>query len=147
MHPDYATFWTAIGAMSTGLAAILGAIALLYTISAFRKTMKTNHYTSLDTMYMTILNMTLERPHLKTPRGVKDEIQKSEYDTFAYILWNFLESIYDHCLEDKHLQSTWYPAISAESKVHQAWLEEPENRTKFKKDFCRFIRDGCFDAQ
>jgi hypothetical protein len=141
-HPDYATFWTAIGAISTGIAAILGVIALIYTISGFRKSLKEGHYTSLDGMYLTILQMTLERPHLKTPDRLADERQHAEYDTYAYILWNFLESIHDHCLEDRELQETWYPSIHAEALVHQAWLERPENRLKFKPTFLSFITEA-----
>lgn len=140
MHPDYATMWTAVGAIATGLAAILGAIALIYTIVGFRQSLKMTHYTNLDTLYMTILQMTMERPYLKTPTRLTGDVQLSEYDTYAYLLWNFLESIYDHCQEDKNLQATWYPSIRAETKVHRAWLEAPGNRVKFKEAFLQFIQ-------
>lgn len=146
MHPDYATMWSAVGAIATGLAAILGAIALVYTIVGLRKSLNMTHYTNLDTMYMTILQMTMERPYLKTPDHLTDDRQRSEYDTYAYVLWNFLESIYDHCLEDKYLRATWYPSIRAESQRHRAWLDAPENRIKFKDDFYRFIAANRFEV-
>lgn len=146
-RPDYATFWTAFGAIATGIAAILGVIALIYTISGFRESLKESHYTNLDGMYMTILQMTMERPYLKTPGQLLTDIQKAEYDTYAYILWNFLESIFDHCQEDRDLQATWYPSIQAESQVHRAWLETPTNRPKFKEAFHYFIAEGKYKAQ
>jgi hypothetical protein len=146
-HPDYATFWTAFGAIATGVAALLGVIALIYTISGFRKSLKESHYTSLDGMYMTILQMTLERPYLKAPALLSTEVQQNEYDTFAYILWNFLESIYDHCQKDPDLQATWYPTIHAESLIHLAWLETPANRSKFKEAFHLFIAEGRFEVR
>jgi hypothetical protein len=83
--------------------------------------------------------MTLERPYLKTPGQLTSDVQKSEYDTYAYILWNFLESIYDHCQADADLQATWYPTLRTESLAHRAWLEAPENRPKFKESFHSFI--------
>ena len=146
MHPDYATMWTAVGAIATGLAAILGAIALIYTIVGFRQSLKMTHYTTLDTMYITLLQMTLERPYLKTPNCLADDLQISQYDTYAYLLWNFLESIHDHCLEDKQLQATWYPSIRAESRLHRAWLDLPENQIKFKASFYQFIRADQFEV-
>jgi len=145
-HPEYATFWTAVGAISTGIAAVLGVVALIYTISGFRRSLKESHYSTLDGMYLNILQMTMEKTYLKTPGGLVNDQQKAEYDTYAYILWNFLESIHDHCLEDSDLQATWHPTIQAEARIHRHWLEQEENRIKFKKSFLEFIFEGSFSA-
>ena len=77
IHPDYATLWSAVGAIATGIAALLGAIALIYTIFAFRKSLKMSHYTTLDSMYMDLLKLTLDRPYLKTPSPVPRRIPSS----------------------------------------------------------------------
>jgi hypothetical protein len=62
------------------------------------------------------------------------------------MVWNFLETIYDRCQRDKHLRSTWYPAIAAENRLHRAWFDLPENRHKFKEGFHAFVRRSEFLA-
>ncbi|ACZ13214.1 hypothetical protein [Sulfurospirillum deleyianum] len=55
-----------------------------------------------------------------------------------------LESIYDRCMLDAELKTTWFPIIEAESSIHLAWIQDKENRTKFKAEFLSFIDTGVF---
>jgi len=140
----YATFWAAFCAVSTGFATILGVIALISTIKGLRRSLKTSQYISLDNMYLTLLQLTLERPHLNSPQTLT-KIRRPEYESYAYMLWNFLETIFDHCEKDKGLRETWYPTIRAESELHGDWLKVTANRRKFKESFLRFIEGKCYD--
>jgi len=72
--------------------------------------------------------------------------QEVEYDIYAFIVWNFLESIYDRCMLDHDLQKTWFPIIQAERKIHLSWIQESENRAKFKAEFLGFIDTGKFEV-
>jgi len=140
----YATFWTAFCAISTGLATLLGVIALISTVRGLRRSLKTSQYISLDGMYLTLLQLTLERPHLKSPETLTN-VRWPEYDSYAYMLWNFLETIFDHCEKDEELRKTWYLAIKAEAELHGDWLKVMANRGKFKEPFLRFIDEKGYE--
>ncbi|NCB54689.1 MAG: hypothetical protein EOM49_07085 [Epsilonproteobacteria bacterium] len=79
-------------------------------------------------------------------RFERNDEQKAEYRLYAFIVWNFLESIYDRCMLDHDLQKTWFPIIEAERSIHLAWIQEKENRTKFKAEFLSFIDKGKFEV-
>jgi hypothetical protein len=140
----YNTMWTAIGAMAQGFASILAILALFYSLSTFRKSLKISHYGELDRMYFELLNTSLEKLHLTNPNATRTDDQKLEYDLYAFMVWNFVETIVDRCERDKDLCSTWHPVIDAENRLHRAWLEEPRNQHKFKQSFLAFIRSEVY---
>jgi len=133
------TFWSA-------LATIVTLVALIYSIQTFSKTMQASHYTELDAMYMEILKMALDKPYLITSTTIREAQQEQEYDIYAFMVWNFVEAIYDRCESDKDLCETWYPIIDAENRKHGQWFAHPDNRHKFKETFHRFIGEGSYAA-
>lgn len=70
--------------------------------------------------------------------------KKVEYEVYAFIVWNFLESIYDRCMLDNNLKTTWFPIIETERTMHLEWIQNPQNRVKFKNKFLDFIDRGDF---
>ena len=58
---------------------------------------------------------------------------------YAFMVWNFLETVFDRCHRHKQLRDTWYPIISAENMLHRKWFDERANRTRFKQAFVAFI--------
>jgi len=146
-HADYSTMWTALGAIAQGFASILAIVALIYSMTTFRKSLQISHYTELDSMYFELLKAALEKPHLNNPAATRSEDQKIEYDIYAFMVWNFLEAIYDRCEKNKRLCCTWYPVIDAENQKHREWFDHPDNKPKFKDDFHVFIRSARFRQQ
>lgn len=138
---EYSTMWTAIGALAQGLASILTIGTLLYAMISFRQSLKTQHYTELDRMYFDLLRVTCDRPELANPAGLQTEEQKARYGVYAFMIRNFLETIYDRCRHDRYLWRTWYPIVETENLLHRGWFDLPENRRKFKAEFQAFI-DG-----
>lgn len=63
--------------------------------------------------------------------------EKSRYETYAFICWNFCETIYDKMDDD--LMRTWSVVIENENRLHRRWFEQAENQSKFKKEFRDFI--------
>lgn len=133
------TFWIALGSILQGVAAIIAYSALRYSVTTFTKTLNVSNYTELDRMYFDLLQMAVENPHLIDPAAARDGKQQREYDTYAFMVWNVMESIYDRCHGDNELCETWYPVIDTEEQRHRRWFEDPRNRVKFKDRFCRFV--------
>jgi len=145
-NDQYETLWTAISSLMGVIATTLAIFALIYSMRTYRKTMQVMHYGELDKMYFEILKEALAKPHLVRQGIERDVEQTTEYNVYAFIVWNFLESIYDRCMLDSELKTTWFPIIQAERSIHLAWIQDNENRTKFKAEFLRFIDKGKFEV-
>ena len=143
---QYETLWTAISSLMGVIATTLAIFALIYSMRTYRKTMQVMHYSELDKMYFEILKEALAKPHLVRQGIERDTEQTTEYNVYAFIVWNFLESIYDRCMLDAELKTTWFPIIQAERSIHLAWIQDNENRTKFKVAFLKFIDEGKFEV-
>lgn len=144
---DYVTMWAALGALAQGFAAIMAIAALIYSMTTFRRSLQTAHYTELDSMYFDLLKSALEKPHLLNPIVIRSDEQKIEYDIYAFMVWNFLEAIYDRCEHNTDLCCTWYPVIYVENLRHREWFDHPDNRPKFKDAFREFIQNDRFKQQ
>ena len=142
LSDQYETLWTAISSIMGVIATTLAIFALIYSMRTYRKTMQIVHYGEIDKMYFEILKEALAKPHLVQNNIERSTEQEVEYDIYAFIIWNFLESIYDRCMLDHDLQKIWFPIIEAERKIHLSWIQESENRAKFKAEFLSFIEKG-----
>ena len=141
---DNMIMWTAIGALAQGIASILAIITLLYSMTTFKKSFQTTHYTDLDSMYFELLKAAMEKPYLYNSIETLTKEQKIEYDIYAFMVWNFLETIYDSCKKDKVLCKTWYPIINVENMKHRVWFDDSNNKIRFKKVFLDFIQNDKF---
>ena len=122
------------------IAAILGGIALIISIYAFKRTLDYQAYRELDLNYMEILKLGLEDPYLRnlditTQYHKLDGDKKLKYETYAFLVWNLCETIYDR----KKIDKTWRPVIEEEKRLHFEWLKDKNNRRKFKDEFLNFI--------
>jgi hypothetical protein len=105
----------------------------------FQKEERDKFYAQLDEMYLKILHMIVENPKLGTTSIERSEFERIQYDAFAFIMWNFIESIYDFCRQDEVLAKTWHCILECESSAHADWFKVPANRRKFKSEFCSYI--------
>lgn len=127
------------------LAVGISIASLIMTYSIFRQTRSSMSYSDLDSMYMEILKMGIDRPEFRDPEktlSYKTSFSGDElmsYETYAYIVWNFCEAIYDRTHDEENI-ITWLPVIIAEKRLHYAWIEEPENHHKFKKGFLSYMK-------
>lgn len=138
---EYQTLWDALSSLMAIIATGMACLALIYSVKTYKKTMQIVHYGEIDKMYFEILKEALAKPHLSKGNIVRNEIETDEYNIYAFILWNFLESIYDRCKDDIGLQITWYPILEVESTNHINWLNTAENKIKFKDEFFNFIQE------
>ena len=145
-NEEYTTMWTAISSIMGVIATMMAVFALLYSMKSYQKTMQIVHYGEIDKMYFEILKEALNKPHLVRKNIIRSEEEEVQYTIFAFIVWNFLEAIYDRCMLDSALKITWFPIIEAEYNTHKEWIQKPENRTKFKSEFLGFIDKGKFEV-
>jgi hypothetical protein len=141
VEADMVTAWTKAEVVATALGSIGIVLTLFYSAWTFRTTLRESYYAELDRVYFEILKIALERPYLRAPSAPADPGKSSEYEAYAFMVWNFLETVVDRCdsTSNPSLRETWYPIVAAESVLHRAWFDAPDNRRKFKERFCRFI--------
>lgn len=95
LSDEYQTLWTAISSIMGVIATTLAIFALLYSMRTYRKTMQVMHYGELDKMYFEILKEALNKPFLLQQNRERSVDEETQYNTYAFIVWNFLESIYE----------------------------------------------------
>jgi len=135
---DYSAMWIGVQALAALLGTLLGIPVLCYYFWSFRRSLEALHYGELDRLYFDLLKIAYENPEFITPKCLQKQ-QAAKYDIYAFMVWNFLETIYDRCQRDVNLQKTWYPIIETESQLHREWFSQAENRQKFKHEFWDFI--------
>jgi hypothetical protein len=138
---DIVTAWTKAEVVATALGSIGIVLTLFYSAWSFRTTLREGYYAELDRVYFELLKLGLERPYLRTSPPPADPGKASEYEAYAFMVWNFLETVVDRCdsTSNPSLRETWDPVVATESALHRAWFDVPENRRRFKARFCRFI--------
>lgn len=129
-------FW---GFVVDSLSAILAAIAILLYIVFWYKEKTSNNYDVFDSLYVDLLKTGLEFPSFRNKNETIIYLEKFQgneliqYDIYAYLSWNFIETILDKG-NDK-LLITWLPVIKLEASLHEKWFFQPENQLKFKPLF------------
>ncbi|HEY6251296.1 MAG TPA: hypothetical protein VI685_15170 [Candidatus Angelobacter sp.] len=133
--------WTKVQVIADAGAAIGIVFTLFYSLWSFTTALRDGYYAELDRVYFELLKITLERPYLLDFPSTPDPQKQREYDAYAFMVWNFVETVFDRCQGwgKRSLRATWYPVIEAENALHRQWFDVPANRSKFKQHFCRFI--------
>ena len=133
--------WNKAGVIANAMGSIGIVLTVFYSVWSFTTTLRDSYYAELDRVYFELLKIGLERPHLLAFPTSSDPAKAREYDAYAFMVWNFVETVFDRCQgwSRRHLRETWYPIIVAENALHRAWFDLPENRCKFKERFGRFI--------
>jgi hypothetical protein len=141
--------WAKAGVIAEAAGSIGIVATLFYSVWSFRTTLRDAYYAELDREYFELLKIGLERPDLVTFAASPDPTKAREYAAYAFMVWNFVETIYDRCQGwfKQRLRDTWYPIIAAENALHRAWFDVPENRAKFKASFVTFIETQYVLAQ
>jgi hypothetical protein len=133
--------------LTRALSLVFSAASLMVSLWVAKKTklafdqgFRSTHYVALDQAYADILKLAIAHPHLRQPDGVKTAEQRQQYDSYALMVFNLLETIYDHCRDDPLLRETWKPIVTAESHLHRSWFEETENHRFHKLAFRHAIQ-------
>jgi hypothetical protein len=141
--------WTEVQVIVQTIGTLGAILGLIYSLRNFNKTLRDNYYGELDKMYFDLLQIVVERPHLlmfaKSAASEKqraDETARYEYHAYAFMVWNFLETIFDRCLGNDQLMDTWKGVLKAESSLHREWFADPNNKWQFKQPFIDFVESN-----
>jgi hypothetical protein len=130
----------AIANVFIAIGTMILAFGIPYAIIDAGRKQRDTFYATMDRAYFDIQKLMIDNPHLaETDPAGKTPVQMVQYDAFAFIVWNFIESIYDYSKEEKALGETWECILKYESARHAEWFQRPENRPKFKKTFVEHI--------
>lgn len=113
-------------------------------ITHTRNAMTFAYYSDLDRLYAEILRLAIDKPHLRSPApivsdsevlsrgytpypnsnsGADDLADRNlQYEAYAFMVWNFIETIRDRCADNEDLKGTWGPVVGAENAVHRGWF-------------------------
>ncbi len=133
---------TAIATCILTAATIGLAVGVPWSLRTARIDARNRFYAELDRIYFDIQKLIIQMPFLLNPNLITTPEQRVQYDAFAFITWNFIESIYDYSQQDEGLLDTWKCAFLHESTLHREWFDQPENRLKFKDTFVNCIVEG-----
>ena len=136
--------WSKAGVIAEALGSIGIVCTLFYSVWSFKTTLRDAYYAEIDRVYFELLKIGLERPELlvfPTSPASPDPARAEQYGAYAFMVWNFVETIFDRCQgwSKRHLRETWYPVIAAENALHRKWFDQPHNRRRFKPRFVRFV--------
>jgi len=134
----------ALSNVAMAMGTIILALGIPWSIRTSAREEKNTFYGSLDTMYFELQKLQVEHPHLSNPSTNKTAAEMIQYDVYAYMVWNFMESIVDYSKAEQSLAVTWSPALRYEARAHAKWFRKTENRKKFKTAFVDYIDKGGF---
>lgn len=150
---DTAELATTISAPLALISVIVAAAAFLFTrrqhtaaLRNFNETLRSAYYAELDRMYFDLIAMRIGKPHFSgNPADIAGREQRQEYEQYGFLVWNFLETVYDRCIAPSEegrghsdLACTWTPAFRHEMRTHREWFAE-RHHGQFKAQFCRYI--------
>jgi hypothetical protein len=132
-------FW---GILMDSLSTILAAVAIFLYIFFWIKDKTSSNYDVFDAIYLDLLKTGMDKPSFRNINKTSnyklyfEEEELIQYEIYAYISWNFVETIFDK--SDDDLLATWGPAIKYEASLHKEWMKDPLNKSKFKSSFYEF---------
>lgn len=111
-------------------------------IAHTRDAMNFAYYSDLDRLYADILKLAIDKPLLRAPAPIlsdQDILSRGyepypdatgganadrvlQYEAYAFMVWNFLETIRDRCADNEDLKGTWGPVVGAENAIHRGWF-------------------------
>lgn len=132
------------------LAAAIAGGALVWSLRTYRESKSLSHYGELDRMYADLLKLAVEEPHLRQgPDTERDPNEEKQWPIYAYMVWNFLETVHDRVYykhdrvyyesADIRLQETWGKVIRLEHEIFGLWFKD--NAEVFKGTFVEFIEE------
>lgn len=127
------------------LTIIVSFLALGFSINNSRKIKQISVYSDLDHLYFDLLKLGIEHPKFVDPEYTHDyqnkfqDYERLQYELYAFMAWNICETIVDR-RRDRKLYKSWKPILECENELHRKWFDNPENQSKFKSKFKKFIK-------
>lgn len=131
----------------TFISIVIAFLSLIISFLVSMNSQSKNDYIEIDNQYKDLLAMGIKNPKLRDPQIASHykELKESDRETYfkycayAYMMWNFLETIYDFGSKKKNssLGTIWEPVLIEENKLHYRWFLD--NRRLFRKSFQDYV--------
>ncbi|HYS20412.1 MAG TPA: hypothetical protein VEO73_04930, partial [Gemmatimonadales bacterium] len=95
--PDVMTVWTKAQVIAEVAGGIGIVFTLFYSVWSFRTTLRDSYYAELDRVYFDLLRIGMEHPDLLDFPTAPEPSKAREYDAYAFMVWNFVETVFDRC--------------------------------------------------
>ena len=149
------TFEVTIEQIINYVSITISLLSLLVSVIVFYLTQKSSGYLEVDRQYQSLLAMSLSNPKLRDVRYTKKykDYKNSDvefyhsYSAYAYMIWNFIETIADVSKTKKafsKIDNVWFPVIIEENRLHYSWFVD--NERLFRRDFVNFIKNKINDV-
>ena len=126
---------------------VVSIISLIISFIAKHYAKINSNYLTLDNQYKDLLNSGILRPILRDPvftcsyqkHKENDSSNYYSYVSYAYMIWNYLETVYDFAIrgKNKYLRDVWTPVLIEENKIHYKWFRD--NRFLFREEFQKYV--------
>jgi hypothetical protein len=148
---DKITIILSIATLISGLATLIVSFAaILISIVTWIKSRNDSTYDIFDITYLDILKIAIENPKFRDSSLTNNYFEnfkadeKRKYEIYAFICFNFCETIFDKS-NDK-LMKTWSPIVAIEVQLHRSWFIDKGNSTKFKLEFIDYVNNEFFEG-
>src|SRR5580704_4193651 len=107
--PDALLAWTEASVIAQALGSLGIVLTLFYSVWSFTATLRDAYYAELDRVYFDLLKIGLEHPDLLSFPTAPDPAKAREYDVYAFMVWNFVETVFDRSqgTSRRRLRETW----------------------------------------
>ena len=122
-------------------------IPIGFSFLLYRKGREDSAYIEIDRQYADLLKIAMGNPDLRDVRRTSSYIELSadenfrrEYEIYAYMCWNLIETMFDRQYSEKSkykISKDWSPVMLEENRIHYEWYKH--NINLFKPEFQRFV--------
>ena len=134
-----------VGILGLVIGGGVGMISVIASSLSTKKTLQNQLYADLDLMYQDILKIGLENPSFRDKyktmnyKNIFEGEELIRYKTYAEMVWNFCEAVYDKADHDEMNKKTWNHVIIMEKERHLTWFEEEETKENYKDEFREYV--------
>jgi len=132
--------------MGFWISIVISVVALFVSIWTWRFTYLLRRYETADNLLLEIHKIELEHPEFRDTEWCRQAVDHSDksirytYDTFACMVWNFLETLYDRYGEKNLRKSPFFSVMKDLSRRHSTWFFKEENFSCFNPQLVKFLQ-------
>jgi hypothetical protein len=131
--------------VAQGVGTLVALFAIWATLHTANKQSELDRYRHIDELYLQLQMVMMQDRRLGSPAAhMADREFAAKYDLYAFMVWNFLETIYDRCRGNRELCDTWQPILEYEGTMHADWFNQLGGISRFKPKFRGFMNEGAF---
>jgi len=150
-------FLKSLSQIASLLSVCIATCALYWSFVTYRRNVKMSSYSELDRMYADLLSLAIGKTHLRrdpsadrTDSEKEDgtDSEKEEYHIYAYMVWNFIETVHDRIY--KHVSTEGLSSTKMDA-FNNSWIKSllafcrSVCKNKWFDDF-RAIKEQIFDT-